>query len=247
MNHNDKFFKRLANETNSFFEKHPDLIITESDKGKTTVILNKANYESAILVMLENKCDYIEYRRDPTHEVHKKLGQLLDKIQAKEYLNDVEKEKLTMKHPTAPKIYALPKVHKKIFNERGELDIKFRPITSFLGSPLYFVSKFLSNILNEHNKNNDYTIYNSLEFKQKIVEIKVPENHIMISLDVINLFPNIPNNLVIRTIDDRWKKIKQHTNLTKALFLDLISHCINNSYCQYKGRFFKQIKGLPMG
>jgi hypothetical protein len=154
------------------------------------------------------------------------------------------------KYPVPPKIYGLPKLHKITTNNT---QIVSRPITSFIKSTLYKISKFkkkiknLNNILTQVELNNNYNIKNSFDFARDINGKTLPEGYIMISLDVINLYPSIPLHLIIKSIEKRWDEIKNLTDITITYFLEIIQLCYKNSYCSYNGNLYRQILGLPMG
>jgi hypothetical protein len=54
------------------------------------------------------------------------------------------KNDITVSHPVPPKLYILPKVHK--LNNNNNI-LKGRPVVSCVGSALYNLSSYLTNIL----------------------------------------------------------------------------------------------------
>jgi hypothetical protein len=96
-------------------------------------------------------------------------------------------------------------------------------------------------------KENDFNIKNSFECVEILNQTRVPDGYMLVSLDVIQLFPSIPLNLITRAIEKRWTTISEYTSITLTYFLELINLCYNYSYCQYDNKYFRQLKGLPMG
>ena len=99
-------------------------------------------------------------------------------------------------------MYGLPKVHKE--------NCPLRPVASYINTPFYLMAKYFNNILKLVPKPFS-NIKNSLEFISKIKNIKIPQNHIMISLNVTSLYTNLPLNLVLTNIKRRWHCIFPNT------------------------------------
>ena len=74
----------------------------------------------------------------------------------------------------APIFYGLPKIHKT--------NCPLRPITSFIGSPLYNLSKLLSKSMQKTVGHTEYYIKDSFEFKKKISNIHIPNNFTTVNI-----------------------------------------------------------------
>jgi hypothetical protein len=69
-----------------------------------------------------------------------------------------------------------------------------------------------------------------------------------VSFDVCSLFTNIPIDLVLQIVNEKWSSIKNFTRIPKYAFLDLLKFCIiDSNFFLYKDRFYKQKSGLAMG
>ena len=82
-----------------------------------------------------------------------------------------------------PRIYGLPKIHKENF--------PLRPVVSLINTPTYNMSKTFANIFKESLLSPKSQVKYSFIFKEVISKIKIPSDHIMISLDVMSLFTNV--------------------------------------------------------
>ncbi|XP_075153518.1 uncharacterized protein LOC142227073 [Haematobia irritans] len=70
----------------------------------------------------------------------------------------------------------------------------------------------------------------------------------VISFDVVSLFPSIPINLAIQTIERKWTKIEHYTKIPKDVFIDLVKFCIKDTrYFKFEDKVYEQLKGMPMG
>jgi len=148
---------------------------------------------------------------------------------------------LMLYNAVSPKFYGLPKIHKP--------QLKLRPIISSIDCPNSRISQFLTNILTNayDNNNNAYYTKNSTDFSRFVSNITLPEDFVIVSLDVVSLFTNIPKDLVKAGIENRWGNISNHCNVPKEHFLKLIDFIFDSTYFSYDNQFYKQITGTPMG
>lgn len=153
-------------------------------------------------------------------------------------MNFHEKNNLTSYNALPPRMYFLPKRHKP--------GIPLRPVTSFVGSALYNLSRSLAKILSQL-KTAEHNAKNSYEFFNKKNKSHIPASYIMTSFDVCSLFTNVPVDLAYEMLQSRWAEISTKTTLQRNDFLGLLDLCTNNSYFVYNDVYYKQIFGVPMG
>ena len=108
-----------------------------------------------------------------------------------------------------PRFYALPKVH-KVF-------VPFHPIASFINSPTYNLSKFLSRILSSLLVNR-YSVRNSEVFVDYVRNFTLSENEIFVSFDVVCLFTSVP---VDKALDLVLDLLSSDESLASCTFLDI--------------------------
>lgn len=76
-----------------------------------------------------------------------------------------------------------------------------RPIGDYHDVPTAKLSNFVVDILNKaYYLSNPYDIRNTLEFVDAVKNIHIPDDNILISLDVVFLFNSIPFAIVQRII-----------------------------------------------
>lgn len=75
----------------------------------------------------------------------------------------------------------------------------------------------------------------------------IPPNHVILSLDVVNLYGNVHDELIRRVINEKWNIIQQHTTMPKSLFMDVLKFLLENSYFTFQKKFYKQVFGSAMG
>lgn len=81
------------------------------------------------------------------------------------------------------KCYGLPKVHKTNF--------PMRSIISLFNSSTYLLAKYLYNDLNKNIQLPKSHLNNSFEHIEKINNFIIPDDYVLISLDVTSLFTNV--------------------------------------------------------
>lgn len=249
LEYKDKFIKNLVDKTKDFITDYKntanskEITIGRTDKSKQTVILYKSEYKNAMLNLLNDTENYKQRKRDPTNRINKLNNKYVRKLFSAEIINKSKKYQLTGSNANAPRIYGLIKSHKEGV---GRGNIKLRPVVSFIGSPLYNLSKFLGDILTM-SLNSQFLIKNSYEFCAFIREQRIPEGYTLISFDVVSLFTCLPQEFLIECIKSRWKDIEKFASMSLELFLEGVGLCLNNSYLIYEGNFYLQLSGTPMG
>jgi len=71
--------------------------------------------------------------------------------------------------------------------------------------------------------------------------------HSLFSLDVVSLFTNVPLNLALNSISERWEYIKCVTKIKKDDFMTAIEFVLSSTYFTFKNKIYKQIYGISMG
>ena len=171
--------------------------------------------------------------------------------QLKNYLSVLDKQnclpsdlkrRLTPQSPKAPVMYGLPKIHKQ--------DIPMRPIVCTIGSPLYHLSKLLSEILSPLIGHTDTYIKNSSHFVTRLKDINMEQTDMMISFDVKSLFTMIPIKDSITIIRDRLNadvELEDRTLLSIDDLCKLTEFCLRSSYFRFSDNFYEQKDGTAMG
>ena len=99
------------------------------------------------------------------------------------------------------KLSLLPKIHKRLENVSG------RPVISICGMPNEKVSEFLDYHLKSLMQNGQSYIKDSGDFSKKIKYLgSLPENVILITADVVGLYPSIPHEAGLQQLEEALKK-----------------------------------------
>ena len=222
------------------FKKHKkEIVITNSDKGNKTVVIYRDDYNQKMNQLLDDKKTYKTIRTDPTSKLQTMNQKLVNDLYKQQYINLSEKIKLSCSAPSAPVLYGLPKIHKP--------NLPLRPIAASTNVPCYGLSKYIGKIL-KNIISEELNIKNSFQLKDKMKEISLEEDEILVSFDVVSLFTNIPTYTAIKIIMQKWEILKEHTKIPKKDFLKILQFCLtDNNYFRYENTFYNQTFGMPMG
>ncbi|XP_070547586.1 uncharacterized protein [Ptychodera flava] len=175
-----------------------NIVILPADKGRSTVILNKEEYKSKMSGLVNDETTYVRLRNDPTRRVKNKLVNTLKRWKKDNKIDSKLYNKLYPTSEVVPKLYGLPKIHKK--------DSPLRPIVSSIGGVMYSTAKYLATVIGPLAGKTEHHIINSTDFVQKIKGLEVPPGQKLISYDVSALFTSIPVDQALHVIKDRLER-----------------------------------------
>ena len=119
----------------------------------------------------------------------------------------------------SPRIYGLPKIHKK--------DIPLRPIGSAINSPTYELASFLSSTLQPLVGKTSSFIKDSIDFVIFIRSLHLEPTDLLVSFDVISLFTKIPIKEALEIIN----------KLVNPGIANLIKIFLESTFFSYQGQF----------
>lgn len=234
------YYQNLFLQSQRFLKEHPSLLVLQSDKGNVTVIMQKTTYvDLANQLLLDDKY-YKILNRDPTLTLQNKSNQIIKEFSNKGYITSEEAKKL-FEYNTIPALfYGLPKIHKPT--------LSLRPIVSSINTPTSNLSVFASKVLSASlDNNNRYYVKDSFQAAMVLNNFQLPENYVIISLDIVSLFSNIPTELAVNIIDNKWDKIQPHTKVRKDDFLRLLRFIFSSCYFSFDNKIYNVTWGCPMG
>lgn len=198
----------------TFFKENDDVILARSDKGGATVLMYKHEYLEVMKDMLSDVSTYKRITRDPTSRFQTSANKLVDVLREEGVLKADNVKKFKTHNAVVPKLYGLRKVHKQ--------GCKLRPVVSCIKAPSYKIAKLLHSLLSQVCQTSEYNIKNSQEFVQFVREVKLPAGYVLVSLDVVSLFTNIPKDLVIEIVENNWEKWSSLISVSKDTLIELV-------------------------
>jgi hypothetical protein len=216
-------------------KQRTDIVILKADKGNSTVVLDRSDYDKKVLDIVEDKSTYQKLRSDPTLKVERELNKKLVTIS-----KDMRR-RFGSSDAICPRFYGLPKIHKP--------GCPLRPIVSYLGSPLYRIAQYLSLVL-QPLLSKTYSVRNSSQFVKELVQVNPKQDDVFVSFDVVSLFPSVPPDLVldiVKSLLDSTPSLLSMCLFTIDQMLDLLRFVLTSTAFSFKGVFYKQVSGTPMG
>jgi len=113
---------------------------------------------------------------------------------------------------------------------------------SSIGSSLHNLALFLHKILVKSLPPHFSQIKNSLQLKEKLSNLHIPDN-CLASFDVVSLFTNIPIDLVVKIIEEKWPHVEAHTSLPLSEFILSLKFVLESTFFQFNNRVYKQTFG----
>ncbi|BHF66828.1 hypothetical protein SprV_0200985100 [Sparganum proliferum] len=217
-----------------------DIIILPADKGRSTVVLDKSDYQKKALSLLD---DPQSYKLCPASEMKNLLTQInksLAKLRANGAITAKDWFHMKPSDSAAARFYGLPKVHKA--------DIPLRPIVSLRGTPTYGLAKWMFARLKFLAEGSPTTVASATQFLERLKHLKLEPDESMVSFDVVSLFTSIPQQLAIdvvrQLLADRYNE--RDNPLKTEHLMELLRYCLK-TYFTFDGQMYEQSKGTPMG
>ena len=220
----------------------PDILILPADKGRSSVVLDKSQYENKMSALLSDTSTYKVLSQDPTPSLQRKMNSQLLQLQRNGSLSIQQYNKLRCSSGLIPRIYGLPKIHKP--------DIPLRPIVSFCTSPTFKLSKYLAKLLSPLVGTTSSSVRNSRDFASFVQSLTLEETEVLVSFDVISLFTRVPVGLAIQVARQRLQAddtLSDRTSLDVEEVISLLSLCLNSTFFVFRGVFYQQVFGTAMG
>ena len=134
-------------------------LILTADKGVALVVMERKDYIQKMKQLLGDNNTYRPLKMDPTNRQKNRLINILRSMKTEGRLEDHTYKKMYPTGASSPKLYGLPKIHKK--------NIPLRPIVSSQGSVTYGVAKELARILKPLTGNTIHQVNNSTKNLQR--------------------------------------------------------------------------------
>ena len=218
--------------------KDKDIIIMGADKGRSTVITAKDEYEEKVKNMLSDDKTYEKLKADPTAKFKRKLVGTLQRLNEKD---KIDSDQYKLLYPTAentPRIYCTTKIHKQGY--------PVRPIVDYMGSIAYQTSKALAEMLSPMVGQTECHIKNSKHLEDDLPKLTIEDGNIFNSHDVVSLFTNTPIDKTLEIIRERLENdntLKQRTRLDIDDIMELLEFVLTT----FRGKVYKQKFGAAMG
>ena len=140
----------------------------------------------------------------------------------------------------APCLNGLPKIHKD--------DMPIRPVVDHTSAPSYRLAAKLERVIKagivwEEN----YSLKNTYDFINNSKDLKLSSSHKLASLDVVNMYTNIPVEETIKIVEEYLIRSKVYNLLVIDDIIRFLRVVLRQNYFSFNGEVFLQKEGLAMG
>lgn len=234
------YFHNAIKATKQFINEHPDIIATQSDKARASILMDRKVYIDKVENLLRDKTTYQALKTTSTRS-YLKMNEMLLKRMVDLKLISKEEMSRAIAHETTPaNLYGLLKNHKK--------DTPIRPIVNTRNSMGYLASTKATEILTAARDTGlKFNVLNSRDACAKLKQTKILPDEIVVSLDIKSMFTNITAQKAITSVRKRQKQLRMSDGMMQ-LMVDIIKFvCIQSTEIMFNNNLYKQIKGLRMG
>ncbi|CAH8868385.1 unnamed protein product [Trichobilharzia szidati] len=223
-------------------KNNKDIVITKSDKGNATVVLDKSDYLDKVNTHIQT---------GPYEEINKPIDTVMNKVKKstadlirrmKPFLGESKWFNLMPKTNNPSRMYGVVKVHKSGY--------PIRPIVDFRNSPTYELSKYLAMVLNPLKSHSKSRLTNSYELKHRLDNLKLDNEEKMVSFDIVSLYTRIPINMAIEAVRNELISDQDLELRTKVPLEDImlgVQLCLTSTVFKFQGKIYKQTEGVAMG
>ena len=222
-----------------------DILITKPDEGSGVVIMNKKDYVSKMESILNHQSKFCRLRpapdNDNTVKIESKIRRLLQ-MHKDDLLPTGVYEVIRPTGSQRPRMYGLPKIHKK--------DVPFRPILSMTGSAQHQLATWLTSVLQPVlSLYSSYCIQDSFSFVDAIRSSNLqPASTFMCSFDISSLFTNVPLAETIQICaDSLYNFLPTPTTFPRNVFVELMELATCSVDFSFNNIMHRQIDGVAMG
>ena len=173
------------------------------------------------------------------------INQTIERFKNEKLLPQKTADGVKVTNPKAPKFYISPKIHKpnnpgrSAINSQCQLNNKLECQTSE-------ISRFVDHHLQPVVKQIPSYVKDTKHFINKVNNVFVPVNSILVTMDVRPLYTSIPNNEGIATTKKRYDNYIHKTIPTKIITALLALILTLNKFV-FNSMFYLQIKDCAMG
>ncbi|BHF76425.1 hypothetical protein SprV_0501952300 [Sparganum proliferum] len=193
-----------------------DLVIVPADKGRATVVLDRADYLQKAKGLLEDRQFYVPCATNPVKALTREINATLLALENSGAITPTDRRMARPQDTGLARFYGLPKVHKD--------GAPLRPIVSLKGTPTYGLAKWLFRRLKFLTAESDTTVSSSAQFLEKLKGD--------LAIETIEL--------LLQSKYDETENRLGHAQILQPLKL------CHRTYFIFDGTIYEQVKSTPM-
>ena len=199
--------------------------------------------EAEIQLSSENVYKCVEFRGKIFTELVEKSNRFFKSLKASGIISEKRLQYFTYKYKkttSLAKRYVLPKIHKRLF------DVPGRAVISNCGTPSEKVYKFSDHHFKPVMQEGQSYIKDTGDFLNKIRNINaLPENAILVTIDVVGLYPSIPHQTGLEALKEALDNRKTRKVPTGKL-VKMAEFVLRINYFQFSDKMYQQVSGTAI-
>ena len=219
--------------------KYDDIVIKQADKGSGVVIMDRTRYVAEAMHQLSDERVYIALDTDPTSGMTKNVNNRIRKACDNGCISDgTLKYLLVNSTAKAGRFYLLPKIHKKA--------CPGRPVILGCNTPTDRISEFVDHHLKPLVSSIPSFVKDTNDFLHKLRNMEtLLEGAILVSLDVVGLYPHIPHAEGLEAIRHVINE-RENPEMPTGLIVDLAELVLKNNNFEFNGNHYLQTLGTAI-
>ena len=144
---------------------------------------------------------------------------------------------LMVNNPRLGRFYLLPKIHKRLHSVPG------RPVISNCSYATEKITEFLDFHLQPLSQQVKSYLKDTSDFLRKVKSLPpLPENALLVVMDVVALYPNIPHEGGLKAVENALNRRIDRPISTDSL-MELAELALKNNYFEHNSKTYKQEQG----
>ena len=215
--------------------------IHPADKGRATVVMDKVEYHQKMETLVGNTNTYEELAADPTQHHRATISAAL--LPTQRYLPAPTYYHLVPSTTACPPLmFGQPKVHK--------VGMPLRPIVSCKNTIFSALTKECGRILTPLVGKTPQHIRDSSDLVKKLEDKVIPPGFTLVSFDLSEMYTNTPQAPTLELLREKLegdRNLHKRTPIRIDDILAMVKLDLDLAYFQWRGRFYRQLKGFAMG
>lgn len=243
-----KNFSTQQSQALKTLKNNPNLVIKKADKGSATVLMDKKDYIQECERQLQDPKNYKLLEKPLYPETSVQLTNIVKTLNEKKFITSKQVNYLLPKTNCKPRqFYALPKIHKDPLTWPQPSKIPpGRPIVSDVNSDSYHIAEFIDHYLAPLATQHPAYLKDTTDFVNKIKHLNIPQNSLLVTLDVTSMYTNIDNKAGLKTVKDILNYNPQPDRPDEEI-LQLLQLSLENNDFEFNGKWYVQTSGTAMG
>ena len=222
------------------------IAIKDADKGSSVVVWDRDNYlqEASRQLRDTNIYEDVKVNENVLTGLVEKSSKIFNQLCSRKLISEKELKYFTYSFKKATnlgKLYFLPKIHKRLRSVPG------RPVISNCGTPTEKVSEYLDHILKPVMQESWSYIKDSGDFLKKVKHLgKIPDGAILVTADVVGLYPSIPHKAGLEALRRRLNKRETFEIPTEDI-VQMAEFVLKNNFFEFNREVKRQKSGTAIG